>query len=249
METGSETTGLSLEANSTLYVWLVVSTADVTGDGDGNNNNQQGADGEDGTDPFESFNIKDCATYESLWTWDAILTCSDEAPSDCSCGYAETLMENEFLTCADMESCPSECQICESCMQLLGCERTVAAGTNRSGVIRSTRWYIIAAAAAVVLAGALYSYVRVRRDHVDAELTHQLLEEPEGAAAAAASASPGGSSGVWLAPDTEVDQFEPSMRAALTSYTATAPAVVGGAEATSSISNPSEEDVWLAPVT
>ena len=114
----------------------------------------------------------------------------------------------------------------------------------------SSRWYIVAAAAAVVLAGTLYSIARCRRNSADAELTNQLLEEPEGVAAAAAGggadAAPptrgDADSTVWLAPDTEVEQFEPSMRAALASYGAEMPSATGDQV------SPSEGDAWLAPV-
>lgn len=77
-------------------------------------------------DPYRAFDITQCDTYTDLWTWDLTMSCGAGSGSDeCSCTFAEQLMDMAILSCDDRVDCPANCSICNKCLRLLGCSNTL----------------------------------------------------------------------------------------------------------------------------
>ena len=77
-------------------------------------------------DPYRAFDITQCDTYTDLWTWDLTMSCGTGSGSDeCSCTFAEQLMDMAILSCDDRVDCPANCSICNKCLRLLGCSNTL----------------------------------------------------------------------------------------------------------------------------
>lgn len=122
-------------------------------DDDGNGNNIA---------PFDDFDVSRCDTYENLWMWDLSLSCDDyDNFNNCECTFTEELIAYGYLTCSDMAYCPSDCQVCRKCLQIVGCPST----TNVGGVTISSddlSFYIIAVAVGVIAVVAV-TYTKVRQ--------------------------------------------------------------------------------------
>ena len=132
--------------------------------GNGNNNNDQ--NGDDGNnqqyDPFEDFDIAQCDTFENLWLWDLSLTCESEMNLDsCECVFAEELLSSGYVQCDDRLQCPSGCQICTTCFQLMGCD-------SKNRFRSSTGFtYLILTILSLLFCGIGYYYFRVRHSNND----------------------------------------------------------------------------------
>ncbi|CAB9520393.1 expressed unknown protein [Seminavis robusta] len=145
----------------------VVSNEDVA---EGNNN---------GENPMESFNIAECSTYSNLWVWDLSFSCdSDKSLDNCECSFTEQLMEQQMITCDDMEDCPRNCPVCKTCFQLVGCA-PVPNIFQRNGISVSTVAAICAAIGLFLLAVAYY-YARRQMNNEESSLEAHLLEKETG---------------------------------------------------------------------
>lgn len=219
---------------------------DVTSDADQEENGDQGDQEEanennngDQYDPYVDFSIEKCDTYENLWLWDLSLTCESETSLDsCQCSFAEELMLLGVISCADASLCPADCEICHTCLRLLGCAvSTTNINSNTTTLVASPYIYVLGAAAGLVIAVVGYYTISRRRRDRSNDLGAHLVDsvspfddsyddepsprsgqyewplvkasEPKIAAAAAREPT------IWLAPD--VPQFGPSTRAALES--------------------------------
>ena len=96
---------------------------------DAMNNNYYGntnADDDNYGSPLVYFDLSDCQSYSNLWLWDLALSCDNSTSLvNCQCQSAEILFQYGTLKCPDGTSeapyCPSNCPICNTCMQLMGC--------------------------------------------------------------------------------------------------------------------------------
>lgn len=139
-------------------------------------NNQQGDNAANANgaaaayDPYDDFILEQCDTYRNLWLWDLSLTCKNEKTFDsCECSYAEELLFEGKLTCGDYKNCPSNCDICKTCFQLMGCvdsESSMGAAGIASTVI---------SALTLVGAGA-YVFMR-RKKYMSTDLRAHLMEQ------------------------------------------------------------------------
>lgn len=142
-------------------------------------NNEDVAEGNDGDEnPMMAFSITECETYENLWVWDLAFSCdSDKSLENCECTFTEQLMQQEMITCSDIERCPKECPVCETCFRLVGCAPIPGIIEQTTGISTST---IIAIFAAVglFLFGICYYFCRNRKNGEDEDsLEAQLLEK------------------------------------------------------------------------
>lgn len=157
-------------------------------------------------------------------------------------------MEQGRLSCEDASRCPDQCHICHSCMKLLGCP------VNYSSVsIISSRglFYLIAIVLGLLLVGFVY-YSKTRRGRdANSDLGKYLMEGD------LSSDSDSHATPVWLAPEVPPAQFEPSVRAALSSETSVDDDSTNGSPAFRFCNLPSgsqtqpqdvEDAIWLAPV-
>jgi hypothetical protein len=101
-------------------------------------------------DPYDTFNVGQCDTYQDLWTWDVLMSCGQEGQGQdqtCTCPFAEELMEMGRLSCDDGVNCPQGCPICNNCLRILGCTNvpagTVAAGTGNSGTAAAVALFTV----------------------------------------------------------------------------------------------------------
>jgi hypothetical protein len=136
-------------------------TDDGTGGGatDDNNANSGGSDdnvinNNGGQDNY--FNVSRCETYSNYWLWDLALSCeSSQNLTACECTTAAQLMDDGELSCPDGSDenpyCPNDCEICDTCMQMLGCQNTKPNNATRSTVKWNMLIYIIAAVGAIML--------------------------------------------------------------------------------------------------
>ena len=101
----------------------------------------------------------------------------DISLGSCNCTFAEELRDYGLLTCDDATFCPSDCPICFTCMQILGCDvRPPNQPLASQWVSTSIMLYIIAAAVAIfVLALAVYYSHRKWQDQND--LGKYLIEK------------------------------------------------------------------------
>lgn len=127
-----------------------------SGTTDDNNSNDDDivVETNEGTENF--FNISRCETYSNYWLWDLSLSCeSSQNLTTCECTTAAQLMNDGDLSCPDGTEenpyCPNNCEICDTCMQLLGCKNTKPNTSSRSIVQWNMLIYIIAAVGAVML--------------------------------------------------------------------------------------------------
>ena len=81
-------------------------------------------------DPYTSFDIKNCGSFEELWIWDLAMSCGDDQTSgNCTCPYTEELMRKGLLSCSEARKCPKKCPICSTCLMLAGCDEKKAVGS------------------------------------------------------------------------------------------------------------------------
>jgi len=127
-------------------------TDDGTGGGASDDNNANNNNGGQGN----YFNVSRCETYSNYWLWDLALSCeSSQNLTACECTTAAQLMNDGELSCPDGTDenpyCPNDCEICDTCMQMLGCQNTKPNNATRSTVKWNMLIYIIAAVGAIML--------------------------------------------------------------------------------------------------
>jgi hypothetical protein len=184
------------------------------------------------------------------WLWDLSLSCeSEESLESCQCNFAAELMDLGRLTCDDAPLCPSTCKICNTCLQILGCQRSNAHAS--SSQFSKTLVFLIASAAGILLLGAVIYAARKRQRAKS--VGGSLMGGDETLLQGYSSDEPS----VWLAPDLPPAQFEPSHLAAVASS--------GSSMSSTADSDPppfcpqsllpelhsvssSVDNVWLAPV-
>ena len=226
--------------------------ADANGNDNANNNESGGDDYEEEYDPMMDFDIEQCDTYENLWQWDIILTCESQGDlSSCQCVFAEELFEQGRLECDDMSMCPTDCQICKSCMELLGCESPLVTSLESSrGLL-----VLVAIGLGVFVFGVMYYYRRGRSNHTS-DLQEQLITGGDDPSTLSVPSAPQ----IWLAPDVPPAQFEPSAQAAFDASECSmdtsgskksvpvcpVSSIISRTEADEEQS--SDEAIWLAPV-
>ena len=151
------------------------STEEVQADGVANDMEDEMAEGEaegeerdqeaedNGFDPYTDFDLEQCDTYENLWLWDLSLTCKNSKSLDgCECSYAEELLFEGTISCDDFSLCPSECSVCRTCFQLLGCVKShheasaLSSGGGYAGVLVGAMMFVL-------VGGAGYYIMRRRR--------------------------------------------------------------------------------------
>ena len=164
------------------------------------------------------------------------MTCeSTTSTKNCDCGFASQLMDLGMLSCKDAPKCPSNCEVCHTCLKLLGCTN-VPNNPNELSISfgRSNfPFYIVAAvAASLVVAGVVYSIA----DESDENALEAYLIDDD--ARAPTDLEPG-EIPVWLVPTTPPDRSAPSE-------------VNDGYFASTDVhipqSNIRDDGVWLAPV-
>jgi hypothetical protein len=159
-------------------------------------NNDAGQGNDDTVDDYyqeiTEFDLQNCTSYSNYWLWDLALTCDSQYNlTSCECTSAAILMSKELLQCPegtdDAPYCPENCDICDTCLILLGCAETKPPGNPfRSRFDMSLILYIMAAVAGVLL-GVIAVTVHSRKNQ-EKSLEENLVD---------------GSSGddpVWLAP-------------------------------------------------
>ena len=177
------------------------STDDVTNNDD-NADYQDGDINDDSVDDayytkIEDFDVGNCTSFSNYWLWDLALTCdSSYNLTDCECTSAAILMSKALLTCPDGTDeapyCPDNCDICNTCLSLLGCSQTKPPGSPLRGKFSMSSFAYILAAIAGVLLGVIAVMVHQKKD------TEKPLEENlvDGAMPPAGD----GDGNVWLAP-------------------------------------------------
>jgi len=159
-----------------------------------NNNGEQGND--DAVDDYyreiTEFDLQNCTSFNNYWLWDLALTCDSQYNlTSCECTSAAILMSKGLLQCPEGTEeapyCPDNCDICDTCLTLLGCAETKPPRNPfRTRFDMSLMLYILAAVAGVLL-GVIAVTVHSRKNH-EKSLEENLVD---------------GSSGdepVWLAP-------------------------------------------------
>jgi hypothetical protein len=140
--------------------------------------NEDIADGNNGgnEDPFESFDIAQCATYANLWLWDLSLSCDSAASLDsCECTFTEELMAEAMITCDDINNCPAECPVCVTCFKLAGCEP--APTFFQSEGVSASMILAICSAGGLFLFAILYYVIRRRQMSHEHSLGVHLLDK------------------------------------------------------------------------
>jgi hypothetical protein len=133
--------------------------------------------------------------------WDLSLSCEDDTTLvGCECSFAEELMNDGLLRCADMGRCPEECPICLTCMRLMGCNGVRAITSS------TLFYYVICGVFGLALFGTLLYVGFLWRQHSlegDEVLPvgYRLWLAPAGKGDDETSAE-SMDDGVWLAPVT-----------------------------------------------
>jgi hypothetical protein len=130
---------------------------------------------------------------------------SQENLQNCDCAFAATLMESGKLVCPEDNygvACPDGCDVCNSCLKVLGCEYETKATPNGVTVRNYGAWIILASIGFVVIGAVLYKTAKKRQTEENS-LTDRLLEA-ESTAPSAGEGIYGGEGDkkkeVWLAP-------------------------------------------------
>ena len=128
------------------------------------------------------------------------MSCEDSSSSsyeNCECTTAAMMFEEGTLQCPDGSDdapyCPSDCNVCDTCLSLLGCTET-RPGSPIGTFDPNLMWMVIAALSGIIL--GLIAMTVHRRDVKDLE--ENLMEGEVGDAAVAPNAR--GENNVWLAP-------------------------------------------------
>ena len=81
------------------------------------------------------FNLEICSSYSNSWLWDLSSSCGNGSTDrTCECNSAAILMSEDLLACPEDSGgpyCPKECEICETCLALLGFSQTTRPGGPR----------------------------------------------------------------------------------------------------------------------
>ena len=131
------------------------------------------------TSPYAAFDIEECQTFGHLWEWDIFLSCTDDdLGEDCSCTFAEVLLEKGTLSCEDALRCPADCRICTTCLHLVGCSNvsasgSVTAGSNGASVLASLGYFTVFLSAAACM---LYKSIKKKSGHANLK-THLVDSE------------------------------------------------------------------------
>ena len=167
-------------------VWWNPTTWCFSDCGNRNSNNEdydaEDSYGDDVVNPYDSFDISRCSTYENYWKWDLSLSCTDN-DENCECTGAETLIQNGLLSCPKDDSeeavtCPAGCSVCDFCLTLLGCDHQVQNSTISSSVASAATYAIVASAVGAIIAGLAIVAHRQHRKHANPSLQDNLVELP-----------------------------------------------------------------------
>jgi hypothetical protein len=190
---------------------------DQNGELDSNSNYDEDVQTAD-YDPYTSFEIGQCDTYERLWIWDLALSCkNDQLLDSCQCTFASQLMSQEMLSCDDISRCPQDCQVCRTCLQLLGCDDTK---NGFGSLISSPLWWLLLAVFMIICCIYCYLFALRRRREENEEkgyLGVGLMSEED-----ASSTTSGSSNGRSKSP-------------------------LLGSPISSTESTPTSSPIWLAP--
>ena len=204
-------------------------------------------DSKNGYNPYDDFSISQCDTYSSLWLWDLALTCKRKGSlENCECKFAEELMELGMLSCNDAPHCPRECNVCSTCLRLLGCKNVRG---STSGLItsfgRSNMALFLVGSAVLTLVTVCVLYgARKRSDKNPLGLT--LIDDASNISEMAPGESP-----VWLVPVNPPCQFEPSFPASprgKSPFASRTAPLAGGKDDLPHLPNSRADQVWLAPM-
>ena len=91
----------------------------------------------------------------------------DDSLIGCNCTFAAELIDEGLLSCEDASSCPRECQVCSTCLALLGCEVSPDAPLASELITSKILLYLIAAGVALVVIMMVAYYSRRRKDQQD----------------------------------------------------------------------------------
>ena len=119
-----------------------------------------------------------------MWIWDLALTCNNSTingdndlfwgGSGCNCSFAEELLENGLLACEDAALCPDDCEVCSTCLELLGCGDGKPPGVMEY-LSRPVVLYVLAAAVALLIFAAAAHYSRKKWKPRGGQLNQNLL--------------------------------------------------------------------------
>jgi len=129
------------------------------GDDDAGGDNTPQDGGDDDYDEFNDFDLQNCSSYSEFWLWDLALTCDKDATNttDCECTSAAILLSNGLLDCPNATNsapyCPEGCDLCDTCLTLLGCQETKPPGGNpfKRNFSMGVLFYLLAAVAGILL--------------------------------------------------------------------------------------------------
>ena len=140
--------------------------------------NAANGNGQTTYNPYADFNITQCDTYSNLWLWDLSLTCQNEnSLANCSCPFASHLMAAGKLSCSDARNCPTNCKICFTCMQLLGCAVSKASGST--AMVRTSSYIYILEGVAGFLLFSVFAYIVLRSRRSSHGLDAHLMHDEE----------------------------------------------------------------------
>ena len=129
------------------------------------------------------------------WLWDLALSCDQDASNatNCECTSAAIRLQNGDLQCPNGTDaapyCPDDCDLCDTCLTLLGCAETKPPGSPfRPKFNMSMLVYLLAALAGVLLG-------------VIGFMVHSKKEQPLKEGLVSGEVPPAGDEdNVWLAP-------------------------------------------------
>ena len=130
---------LSCDDLDTAWFWGGTRAKCDGGSSCNNDDNSNDADDKSGSsysssydnddDDDDEFDIKQCTDYSNAWLWELTLTCDPDNLDtllNCECPTAEALLESGDIKCAkkpsDKNACPSDCEVCQTCMIIIGCD-------------------------------------------------------------------------------------------------------------------------------
>ncbi|GKY92040.1 hypothetical protein MPSEU_000175600 [Mayamaea pseudoterrestris] len=160
---------------------------------------EEGQEEADEYDPYDDFDLEQCDSYENLWLWDLSLTCKNTKSLDaCECSYAEELLFEGTISCEDFSRCPSDCAVCRTCFQLMGCVKSYhdTSSTSPGGFAGM----LVGAGVFVVVGGIGYCCMMRRKRDGSSELgAHLMWREVE---SKGESDTDSNDSGAWAPPKT-----------------------------------------------
>lgn len=206
-------------------------------------------------DPYGSFEISQCDTYEKLWIWDLALSCkNDQLLDSCQCTFASQLMSQNMLSCSDMSNCPTDCQVCNTCMQLLGCDDA----TGFAALMKSPLFWILLVAGILICGLGCYLVIlRRRRDQQNEEKGYLNVGLMADDASSTSGSSNGRSRSPLLgsplsSPDTTPPSSPIWLAPSIPPRNSTTNDVESNSDAIDSLSTPTLQEtwngVWLAPI-